>query len=132
MPWNFPFQLAIKCAIPQLVAGNTLLFKSAPNVPQCGIALEEVFVESGFVNHEFQNVFFDYDQTEFLISDKRVRGVAFTGSSAGGKAVGEIAGRHLKKTLLELGGSDPFIVLDDADLEEAAKQGASSRLKNSG
>lgn len=122
MPWNFPFWLTFKSSISQLALGNTVMLKPAPSTPQCGIALEELFVESGLKN-VYQNVFLSTDDTEFVISNPHVQGVAFTGSTRAGKTIAELAGKHLKKCSLELGGSDPFIVLEDANIVEAATKG---------
>lgn len=121
MPWNFPFWLPLKCGIPTLLAGNTIILKGAPNTPQCSLALENIFRESGFDNFEFQNIFMGNNLTKRLISNKKIRGVSFTGSSKAAKVIMEYCAGNYKKIVTELGGSDPFIVLEDADIEYAVQ-----------
>jgi succinate-semialdehyde dehydrogenase/glutarate-semialdehyde dehydrogenase len=130
-PWNFPFWLPIKAVIPQLALGNTILYKPAPSTSLCGEALEGAFIRAG-LEDEFKLIYLNQEDTEFVLADERVKGVCFTGSTKGGKAIAEIAGRNLKKSVLELGGSDPFIVLDDANVDRAAYLGCQSRLANNG
>jgi len=132
MPWNFPFWQVFRFAAPALVAGNAGILKHAPNVPRCAVAIEEVFQDAGFPDGLFRAVFLSNARAGDVIADERVRAVTLTGSDRAGSQVAEHAGRHLKKTVLELGGSDPFIVLDDADLERAAQAAAEARLINSG
>ena len=132
MPWNFPFWQVFRFAAPALVAGNTGILKHAPNVPRCAVEIEEVFRDAGFPDGLFRAVFLSNEGAGSAIADGRVRAVTLTGSDRAGSQVAEQAGRHLKKTVLELGGSDPFIVLDDADLERAARTAAEARLINSG
>nr|VFK61156.1 MAG: succinate-semialdehyde dehydrogenase / glutarate-semialdehyde dehydrogenase [Candidatus Kentron sp. TUN]VFK61563.1 MAG: succinate-semialdehyde dehydrogenase / glutarate-semialdehyde dehydrogenase [Candidatus Kentron sp. TUN]VFK70263.1 MAG: succinate-semialdehyde dehydrogenase / glutarate-semialdehyde dehydrogenase [Candidatus Kentron sp. TUN] len=132
MPWNFPFWQVFRCAAPALMAGNTILLKHAPNVPQCAIALEEIWRDAGCPSGIFQNLPISLDKMEMVIGDPRVCTVTFTGSDVAGREVAALAGSYLKKTVLELGGSDAFVVLDDADLEQAAKVGLKSRFLNSG
>src|SRR5205807_7729829 len=132
MPWNFPFWQVFRFAAPALVAGNAGILKHAPNVPRCAVAIEEVFQDAGFPDGLFRAVFLSNARAGDVIADERVRAVTLTGSDRAGSQVAEQAGRHLKKTVLELGGSDPFIVLDDADLERAAQAAAEARLINSG
>ena len=132
MPWNFPFWQVFRFAAPALVAGNAGILKHAPNVPRCAVEIEEVFRDAGFPDGLFRAVFLSNDAAGGVIADERVRAVTLTGSDRAGSQVAEQAGRHLKKTVLELGGSDPFIVLDDADLERAARTAAEARLINSG
>jgi succinate-semialdehyde dehydrogenase / glutarate-semialdehyde dehydrogenase len=132
MPWNFPFWQAIRCAAPALAAGNTVLLKHASNVPQCALAIERVFEEAGFPEGVFRTLLVDSEAVGKLIADPRVQAVSLTGSDRAGRAVGARAGEQLKKAVLELGGSDPFIVLADADLELAAGQAAKSRFQNAG
>ena len=132
MPWNFPFWQAIRCAAPALAAGNTVLLKHASNVPQCALAIERVFEEAGLPANVFRTLLIGSDAVGALIDDRRIHAVSLTGSDAAGRDVAARAGKNLKKTVLELGGSDAFIVLDDADLDEAAKQGVKSRFQNGG
>lgn len=132
MPWNFPFWQLFRFAAPALMAGNAILLKHASNVPQSALAIEEVFLKAGFQKGAFKTLLIESSKTAELISDMRVRGVTLTGSEGAGRSIGESAGRNLKKAVLELGGSDPFIVLQDADLKQAALIAARSRLINSG
>jgi len=132
MPWNFPFWQVMRCAVPTLAAGNGCVLKHAPNVPQCALALERLFAEAGCPEGLVPAVFLEPDAIGRLIEDDRIRGVTLTGSPRAGASVAAAAGRALKKTVLELGGSDPFIVLDDADVGSAARAAADARLQNSG
>src|SRR6059058_5803862 len=132
MPWNFPFWQVFRFAAPALMAGNVGILKHAPNVTRCALAIEALFREAGFPEGAFRAVVLQNDAVAPLIADPRVRAVTLTGSDRAGSQVAEQAGRHLKKTVLELGGSDPFIVLEDADLERAAATAAEARLINSG
>ncbi len=132
MPWNFPFWQVIRCAIPALVAGNGCVLKHASNVPQCALALEELFREAGLPEHCFKTLLIDGPTATKLVAADLVDGVSLTGSNAAGSKVGEAAGKNIKKLVLELGGSDPFIVLDDADVAAAAKTGAFARMINTG
>jgi len=132
MPWNFPFWQVFRFAAPALAAGNAGILKHAPNVSRCALEIEQLFREAGFPEGLFRAVFLSNEATAGVIADPRVRAVTLTGSDRAGSQVAERAGRHLKKTVLELGGSDPFIVLDDADLTRAAKTAADARLQNSG
>jgi len=132
MPWNFPFWQVFRFAAPALVAGNAGILKHAPNVPRCALEIEGVFRDAGFPDGLFRAVFLSNEATAGLIADPRVRAVTLTGSDRAGSQVAAQAGRHLKKTVLELGGSDPFIVLEDADLARAATTAAEARLINSG
>lgn len=132
MPWNFPFWQAIRYAIPAFCAGNVILLKPASNVPQCGLALEKIFTDVIGKKGIFQTLFIETEQTEAVIAHLIVRGVALTGSDRAGAKVAALAGKHLKRCVMELGGSDPFIVLEDADVEEAAKLGVKSRMNNAG
>lgn len=131
MPWNFPFWQVFRFGAPALLAGNTALLKHAPNVPQCAEAIEALF-QDAFDRSCFQNLFVDTETVGSIIDDPRVRAVTLTGSVNAGRAVAERAGRAVKKTVLELGGSDPFLVLGDADLERALDVGVRSRMLNSG
>jgi len=132
MPWNFPFWQVFRFAAPTLMAGNTGILKHASNVPQCAMAIEQVFVDAGFPANVFRNLMIGSAQVAKVIAHRGVAAVTLTGSDAAGRKVAAKAGEMLKKTVLELGGSDAFIVLEDADLEAAAKVGARSRCVNSG
>ncbi|HZP42132.1 MAG TPA: NAD-dependent succinate-semialdehyde dehydrogenase [Candidatus Binatia bacterium] len=132
MPWNFPFWQVFRFAAPGLMAGNTGLLKHASNVPRCALAIEEVFRDAGFPSGVFRSLLVGSAAVSRLIADPRVRAVTLTGSDRAGSEVAMHAGRALKKTVLELGGSDPFIVLADADLDRTARAAADARLVNSG
>lgn len=132
MPWNFPFWQVFRFAAPYLTAGNVGLLKHASNVPGCAVAIEEVFSEAGYPEGVFQSLLIPSDLVEGVLADDRVRAATLTGSGPAGRAIASTAGEHLKKTVLELGGSDPFVVLDDADVETAAETGAWARNQNGG
>ncbi|MGH7522833.1 MAG: NAD-dependent succinate-semialdehyde dehydrogenase [Gemmatimonadales bacterium] len=132
MPWNFPFWQVIRFAAPNLMAGNVALLKHAANVPGCAQALQELFADAGFPAGVFRNLFIDHAQMRTAIRSPVIRGVTLTGSTGAGRAVARQAGERLKKTVLELGGSDPYIVLEDADIDLAVETCAASRLINSG
>jgi len=132
MPWNFPFWQVFRFAAPYLTAGNVGLLKHASNVPGCALAIEEVFRKAGYPEGAFQPLLIPSDRVETILADNRVRAATVTGSGPAGRAVASTAGEHLKKTVLELGGSDPFVVLDDADIETAAETGAWARNQNGG
>jgi len=132
MPWNFPFWQVIRAAAPALTAGNSLLLKHADNVPGCALALAEIFQEAGYPQGVFQTLMIGIPQVASVIQDARVHAVTLTGSERAGRAVGKQAGEVLKKCVLELGGSDAFVVLEDADLELAAATGVKSRYQNGG
>lgn len=132
MPWNFPYWQVFRFAAPTLAAGNTGLLKHATNVLGCSTHIEEIFLEAGFPEGVFQNLFIHHDKTEQVISNDIVKAVTLTGSERAGKSVGALAGKNLKKSVLELGGSNAFIVLEDADMDKAVKTGISARMMNSG
>ena len=132
MPWNFPLWQVVRFAAPAVMAGNVGLLKHAPNVPQCALALERLFHDAGFPPATFRALLIETDLVAKLIADDRLRAVTLTGSEAAGASVAATAGRHIKKTVLELGGSDAFIVLADADVDRAAEVGAQARMINSG
>ena len=132
MPWNFPFWQVIRFAAPYLTAGNVGVLKHASNVPGCALALEQLFRDAGYPAGVFQSVLAPADLVDDVIADDRVQAATLTGSGPAGRAVASTAGDNLKKTVLELGGSDPFVVLEDADLEAAAERGAWARNQNGG
>ena len=132
MPWNFPFWQVFRFAAPNLAAGNVGLLKHASNVPGCAKAIEEVFEDAGFPEGAFQSLLVHSDTVESILTDDRVRAATLTGSNAAGAAVAETAGSQIKKTVLELGGSDPFVVLDDAPMEETVEKAVYGRTQNNG
>jgi succinate-semialdehyde dehydrogenase / glutarate-semialdehyde dehydrogenase len=131
-PWNFPYYQIVRFAAPNLMAGNVVMVKHASNVPQCALAFENLMQEAGAPAGAYTNLFASKDQVGRIIDDHRVRGVALTGSEGAGAVVAARAGKNLKKTTLELGGSDAFIVLEDADLDKAVRHAVSGRMGNSG
>ena len=132
MPWNFPFWQVFRCAAPTLMAGNTLLLKHASNVTGCSLAIEDLFREAGFPDNAFRSLLISGERTEQVIAHPAVKAVTLTGSTPAGRSVASLAGKYLKKSVLELGGSDPYIILEDADLEHAASVCAASRMLNAG
>ncbi len=131
-PWNYPFYQVVRVAGPNLVLGNTVILKHAEITPQCAVAIEQLFTDAGAPGGVFTNTFLRIDDVEQVIADPRVQGVTLTGSERAGSAVGALAGKHLKKSVLELGGSDPFIVLDAEDLAATVKAATMGRMQNTG
>lgn len=132
MPWNYPFWQVLRYAAPSIMAGNVTLLKHAPNVIGCAKAIENAFLEAGFPEGVFQQIVIDIPQVETVIASDIVCGVTLTGSEMAGSSVATLAGKHIKKSVLELGGSDAFIVLDDANIEKAATVATQSRMLNAG
>jgi succinate-semialdehyde dehydrogenase/glutarate-semialdehyde dehydrogenase len=132
MPWNYPYYQVARFAGPNLVAGNTIVLKHAPQCPESALAIEQIYRDAGLPADGYINVFATNEQVADMIADPRVRGVSVTGSERAGTAVAALAGQHLKKVVLELGGSDPFIVLDAPDVEKVAKDGVFARMENAG
>ena len=132
MPWNFPYYQVARFAGPNLVIGNPILLKHAPQCPESAEAMQQIFDDAGFPAGAYENIYASNEQIEGVIADPRVHGVSVTGSERAGAAVAEVAGRNLKKVVLELGGSDPFILLGSDDLEATATAAAEARLDNTG
>lgn len=132
MPWNFPFWQVFRAAAPAIMAGNVMVLKHASNVPEAALLIEKIFTNAGAPEGLFQTLLISSKQVEIVISDPRVRMVSLTGSEEAGVSVASQAGRHLKKVVLELGGSDPFIVLDDADIDKASETAVTARMIVSG
>jgi succinate-semialdehyde dehydrogenase/glutarate-semialdehyde dehydrogenase len=132
MPWNFPYYQVARFAGPNLIIGNTILLKHAEQCPESAAAIEQIHHDAGFPAGAYVNVYASHDQIEHVIADPRVQGVSLTGSERAGAAVAEIAGRNLKKVVLELGGSDPFILLSTDDLDETVQNAVDARLDNNG
>lgn len=132
MPWNFPYWQVLRFAAPATMAGNTGLLKHASNVPQCAMAIEQLFLDAGYPKGVFQTLLISSDKVNFILEHPAVKAATLTGSEKAGSAVASKAGEMIKKTVLELGGSDPYIVLADADLEQAARSCVDSRMINAG
>jgi len=131
-PWNFPFYQVARFAAPNIMVGNTILIKHASIVPQCAIAIEELFLEAGAPVGLYTNLLISGKRASALVADKRIKGVSLTGSEAAGASIATEAGKYLKKSVLELGGSDAFIVLDDADIDKAVEWAVVGRINNNG
>lgn len=132
MPWNYPFWQVIRFASPAIMAGNVALLKHAPNVSGCALAIESLFQEAGFEKGVFQTLIVDTEAVKEIVADDRVRATTLTGSSRAGRVVGALSGGALKPSVMELGGSDPFIVLEDAPLDKAVSTAVASRMQNNG
>jgi succinate-semialdehyde dehydrogenase / glutarate-semialdehyde dehydrogenase len=132
MPWNFPYYQVARFAGPNLIIGNTILLKHAPQCPQSAEAMAQIYADAGFPAGAYENIYATNEQIEWVIADPRVRGVSVTGSERAGAAVAAIAGRNLKKVVLELGGSDPFIVLGTDDLDKTVEDAVAARIDNAG
>ena len=132
MPWNYPYYQVARFAGPNLALGNTILLKHAPQCPESAAALQQIFDDAGYPEGAYVNVYATNEQIADLIADPRVQGVSLTGSERAGAAVAEIAGRNLKKVVLELGGSDPFIVLSSDDLDATVEAAIDGRFENTG
>ncbi|TKJ30978.1 NAD-dependent succinate-semialdehyde dehydrogenase [Blastococcus sp. CCUG 61487] len=131
-PWNFPYYQVVRVVGPNLVLGNTVILKHSEITPQCAEAIEQVFTDAGAPAGVFQNTFLRISDVEQVIADPRIQGVTLTGSERAGSSVAALAGKHLKKSVLELGGSDPFIVLDAQDMEATIKAATAGRMQNTG
>jgi acyl-CoA reductase-like NAD-dependent aldehyde dehydrogenase len=132
MPWNFPFYQIVRFAAPNIMVGNTILLKHASMVPQCGIAMEELFKEAKAPEGLYTNLLISGRRSTALVSDERIKGVSLTGSEGAGSSFAEAAGKNLKKSVLELGGSDAFIILEDADIDTAVEMAVAGRFNNNG
>ena len=131
-PWNFPFYQVARFAAPNIMVGNTILIKHASIVPQCAIAIEDIFKEAGAPTGLYTNLLISGKRASNLVSDKRIKGVSLTGSEEAGASIATVAGKHLKKSVLELGGSDAFIILDDADIDKAVDWAVVGKINNNG
>lgn len=132
MPWNFPFWQVFRCAVPAIVAGNSCVLKHASNVPGSALAIERIFLNAGFPCNVFKTLLIDAKSAIQLVAEDKVDAISLTGSNKAGEQIGEIAGKRIKPIVLELGGSDPFIVLEDADIEKAAEIAVKARMLNVG
>lgn len=132
MPWNFPFWQVFRFAAPALMAGNVCILKHASNVPQCALEIENIFIQAGLPENTFSTLLVSSSLVSNIIDNNFIKAVTLTGSEAAGKNIAQQCGKNLKKSVLELGGSDPFIILEDADIEAAVKSGITSRMINNG
>ncbi|SMP59639.1 succinate-semialdehyde dehydrogenase / glutarate-semialdehyde dehydrogenase [Neorhodopirellula lusitana] len=132
MPWNFPFYQVTRFAVPNIMAGNAVMVKHASNVPQCAEAIADLFEQSGIPTGVYTNLFIPSEFVEAIVSDSRVQGVSLTGSEKAGAAVAALAGKNLKRSVLELGGNDPFIVLEDAEIDKTVQAAVKGRMVNAG
>jgi succinate-semialdehyde dehydrogenase/glutarate-semialdehyde dehydrogenase len=132
MPWNFPLWQVIRMAVPTIMTGNVVLFKHAPNVPGCAKYLEDLFTRAGFPSGVLTNLFVEIEQVPSIIADPRIVGVTLTGSERAGRSVAELAGKNLKKCVLELGGSDPFVVAESANMDAVIPMAVNARIQNNG
>ena len=132
MPWNFPFWQVFRFAAPALMAGNVCILKHASNVPMSALAIEEIFIQAGFPENTFKSLLIGSSQVEEIISHPKVKAATLTGSELAGKQIAQACGSNLKKSVMELGGSDPFIVLEDANIDEAVKTAVTARIINNG
>lgn len=132
MPWNFPFYQVVRFSTPNIMAGNTILMRHASNVPQCAEAIGKLFKKSGLPDGVYTNLFVPTEFVDTIISHKHIRGVSLTGSEPAGAAVASSAGKNIKRSVLELGGNDPFVVLEDADLEDVIEKAVKGRMVNTG
>jgi len=132
MPWNFPLWQIIRMAAPTIMAGNAVAFKHAPNVPGCALYMQDLFIRAGFPKGVLRNMFVEVEQVADIIADDRIAGVSLTGSERAGRSIAAVAGQNLKKVLLELGGSDPFIIASSADMDHTIPLAVTARLQNNG
>jgi succinate-semialdehyde dehydrogenase / glutarate-semialdehyde dehydrogenase len=132
MPWNFPLWQVVRMAVPTIMAGNVVVFKHAPNVPGCAKYIEDLFLRAGFPEGVLTTLFVEIDQIPDIIADPRIVGVTLTGSDRAGRSIAELAGKNLKKCVLELGGSDPFVVAASADMERTVSMAVTARVQNNG
>lgn len=132
MPWNFPFWQVLRCAVPAIMAGNTVVLKHSSLVPACAVEIEKIFKEANAPSGVFKTLLIKNDKTEYCIAHPAVVAVSFTGSTEAGRQIASLAGKYLKKSVLELGGSDPYIVLNDADVPQSVRACVASRMINSG
>ncbi|MGH3732741.1 MAG: NAD-dependent succinate-semialdehyde dehydrogenase [Acidimicrobiales bacterium] len=132
MPWNFPLWQVVRMAVPTIMAGNVVVFKHAPNVPGCALYLQDLFIRAGFAPGILTSVFVEVDQVPAIVADSRVVAVTLTGSERAGRSIAAEAGKNIKKCVLELGGSDPFVVASSADMEHTVAMAVAARIQNNG